>query len=255
MRLTAHLIEITEAMGFPPFSGDGRYLEVHDVDQMERLLGSREDDSLNAFTARMLLLLESKPVYGSERYDQILRRVVGFYYRDFEGHEHDFVPVFLTNDILRFWRTLTLNYEHDRYKISALEGEQREHAKAKSALKNYKLKCSRLLTCYSMVLHLASAPPPVTVDAVVGWCLQTPRERLASLARRSTDADRLLAEIADRYSLFLKNVQRPEDELLAEFGSADVRRERLTAAAELGQLIFDLLVALTDRDRLRHLVV
>ena len=67
IRLSACLIEATEAMDFPPFSGDGRYLDIHYLDHMEEVLGSPEDDSLNAFTARMLLLLESRPVYGDDR--------------------------------------------------------------------------------------------------------------------------------------------------------------------------------------------
>ena len=80
---------------------------------MEEVLGSPEDDGLNAFTARMLLLLESRPVYNAERYRRILKAVIGFYYRDFSDHSEHFRPTFLINDILRFWRTLTLNYEHE----------------------------------------------------------------------------------------------------------------------------------------------
>ncbi len=58
VRVAAHLIEATGDMGFPAFSGDGRYLELQYVAEMERVLGSPSDDSLNVFTARMLLLLE-----------------------------------------------------------------------------------------------------------------------------------------------------------------------------------------------------
>jgi hypothetical protein len=45
IRLSALLIESTEAMDFPPFSGDGRYLEVQYVGEMERVLGSPLLDS------------------------------------------------------------------------------------------------------------------------------------------------------------------------------------------------------------------
>ncbi len=62
IQLSACLIDATREMGFPPFSEDGRYLDVHYLDHMEEVLGSPDDDSLNAFTARMLLLLESRPV-------------------------------------------------------------------------------------------------------------------------------------------------------------------------------------------------
>src|SRR4051794_19762958 len=37
IRLSACLIEATEEMKFPPFSGDGRYLDVHYLDRMEEV--------------------------------------------------------------------------------------------------------------------------------------------------------------------------------------------------------------------------
>jgi len=80
VRLAAALVDATEQMGFPPFTGDGEYLEVHYVQRMEDVLGSREDDSINAFTARMLLLLEGRPILGPDIYERLLARVVGFYF-------------------------------------------------------------------------------------------------------------------------------------------------------------------------------
>jgi predicted nucleotidyltransferase len=253
VRVVASLIETTEDMGFPPFSGDGKYLDVHYLKRMERMLGSPEDDSLNAFTARMLLLLESRPVHDASAYAAFLETVVSFYFRDFEGNEDGFLPIFLTNDVLRFWRTLTLNYEHDRFRLRALSPDQQTSAKAKSALKNYKLKCSRLVTCLSMVLHLASEPAPVAPAAVLALCGLTPAERLAAL--RGRGADGLIDDIERRYEAFLESVQRDEDELLAEFGNAGWRRERLTEAADLGDRVFDLVMALVPHERLRHLVI
>ena len=46
VRLAASLIEKTANMGFPPFSGDGKYLEVQYVRRMEEVLGSPRDDCL-----------------------------------------------------------------------------------------------------------------------------------------------------------------------------------------------------------------
>ncbi|MET0600595.1 MAG: DUF294 nucleotidyltransferase-like domain-containing protein [Baekduia sp.] len=265
LRLAGRLVEVTERMGFPPFSGDGRFLETLDVVAMERQLGSPADDSTNTFTARMLLLLESQPVTDPERYAEFLRRVVGFYYRDYAGHEDDFVPTFLTNDILRFWRTLTLNYEHDRYQAGALaDASAREAAMVKSALKNYKLKVSRLSTCFSMIVHLACSQPPVTLDQVVGLCNLTPRERFAALVdHRPHDPDRgdeatveaLVGELEAVYEAFLERVQRPEEELLEAFAERGYRKDRLREAAAYGDRIFDLLDLLVPPHRLRHLVV
>lgn len=256
IRLSACLIDATEEMGFPSFSGDGRYLDVHYLDHMEEVLGSPEDDSLNAFTARMLLLLESRPVYGAERYRRILSAVVGFYYRDFEDHSDHFRPTFLINDILRFWRTLTLNYEHDRYEVLQLPEDEQAEAKAKSALKNYKLKVSRLATCFSMILHLASEKPPVPAERVLELCALTPRERFEALRGvGDAEADRCIETLLGTYETFLEHVQRPRPELLDDFRDEELRRAQLAEAGEFGERIFELLSILVPRERLRHLIV
>jgi predicted nucleotidyltransferase len=256
IRVSARLIEATEQMGFEPFDADGRYLDVHYLDLMEEVLGSPQDDSLNAFTARMLLLLESRPIFATERYRRFLEAVVGFYYRDFADHRDHFRPTFLINDILRFWRTLTLNYEHDRYEISRLETKLQARAKAKSALKNYKLKVSRLATCFSMILHLASEEPPVSAERVLELCELTPRDRFQALAGSETPksaecVERLLAT----YATFLDQVQLPPDQLLADFHDEAIRKQRLGEAGDFGEQIFEFLTLLVPRERLRHLII
>jgi Putative nucleotidyltransferase DUF294 len=185
VRLSAHLIEVTGEMGFPPFSGDGRYLEVQYVAEMEKVLGSPDDDSLNSFTARMLLLLESQPLYRHDVYNALLERIIGFYYRDYPDHKQSFLPTFLMNDILRYWRTLTLNYEHHRMRLltdTVSTAQELAAKKADSALKNYKLKVSRLATCFSMIANLGSATPPVTPESVLELCRMTPQVASAACA-------------------------------------------------------------------------
>jgi len=255
IRLSALLIESTETMDFPPFSGDGRYLEVQYVGEMERVLGSPSDDSLNAFTARMLLLLESQPVYDEVVYARLLERIVGFYYRDYGSHDKDFLPVFLVNDILRFWRTLTLNYEHHRLKLLPLTGEELERKKADSALKNYKLKVSRLATCFSMVANLSAEPVPVTVETVLELCRLTPSGRFDRLTGHSEAAEGVIAELKVIYDAFLQSVQRKERDLLADFSDSSYRDEALQNAARYGDLIYELLQQVTTPDRMRFLVI
>lgn len=255
VRLSAKLIEAIAEMGIPPFSSDGRYLEVLYVSEMERILGSPSDDSLNAFTARMLLLLESQPLRDPAVYERLLRRIVGFYYRDFPDHADSFVPIFLINDILRFWRTLTLNYEHHRLKVLGLAGEQRERKKADSVLKNYKLKVSRAATCFSMVANLSAAPAPVTLEAVLDLCGLTPAERFERLRDAGAKTSRLIDELTEVYEQFLHSVQRKGDELLLEFSNDQRRKEALGEAARYGDLIYEVLVEVTAPSRMRYLLI
>lgn len=255
LRMAARLIDVTEQMEFPPFSGDGRYLEVLYVDEMERVLGSPRDDSLNAFTARMLLLLESQPLYDDPLYESLLRRIIGFYYRDFDDHADAFLPVFLINDILRFWRTLTLNYEHHRLKLLEVVGEELERQKAASALKNYKLKVSRAATCFSMIANLSIEDPPVDRDAVFTLCRMTPAERFERLRGDNPDTGRIIDELDNVYGAFLESVQRDEKALLEEFADHDFRTAALGRAARYGDLIFELLRAVVSEDRMRYLII
>ena len=147
IRIKADLIEVTQELKIPEFSGDGKYLVHYSVQQLTETLGKPEDDALNTFTARLLLLLESHPLLEASVYKDVIEEVVAPYWKDFADHKGDFVPAFLTNDILRLWRTFCVNYE-----ANTSSEPTEENAKRKS--KNYKLKHSRLLTCYSALLYL-----------------------------------------------------------------------------------------------------
>lgn len=255
VRLSARLIDTAKEMDFPPFDQDGRYLEIQYVDEMERVLGSPNDDSLNAFTARMLLLLESQPLHDELLYTKLLERIIGFYYRDFDDHADSFLPVFLINDILRFWRTLTLNYEHHRLKLLPLTDEELRRKKAESALKNYKLKVSRLATCFSMVANLSSMPAPVTAEQVFSLCRITPAERFGRLRDLGPGAAALVDRLAAVYGAFLEDVQREEGILLSHFAEPDNRRAALDRGSEYGDLIFELLEEIVPKPRMRFLVL
>lgn len=58
----ADLIKVTCKLKLPPFSGDGAYLAHYTIDDLVKTLGKREDDVTNTFTARLLLILESRPL-------------------------------------------------------------------------------------------------------------------------------------------------------------------------------------------------
>jgi predicted nucleotidyltransferase len=114
MRLFGKVIEIVDTMGFPKFSNDCEYLVVLYTDDILSNLGSRTDDHENYFTARMLLLLESHCLYGDDTFEAITKEIVKSYFKDYPDHRETFLPMFLLNDICRFWKTLLLNYENKR---------------------------------------------------------------------------------------------------------------------------------------------
>lgn len=107
------VIRLNEKLAYPEFSNDGRFLKIQSKKELIDRTGTPIDDSENLFTTRMLLLLESKWILGDEKYHEILKAVVSHYYRDSRG-KNDFKPLFIINDLLRYWRTLCLNYEQRR---------------------------------------------------------------------------------------------------------------------------------------------
>jgi predicted nucleotidyltransferase len=86
MRAFARVIEIADGLHFQAFSNDGEFLRILEAPEIKRELGGRNDDHLNYFTARMLMLLESVPVFNSNTYDHILRDIVESYFRDYLHH-------------------------------------------------------------------------------------------------------------------------------------------------------------------------
>jgi hypothetical protein len=88
---------VSDAVGFPPFSADGRYLQKYTTQDLIGTLGKPEDDYTNTFTARLLLLLESKPLLGAEVHTEIAEEIIEKYWVDYPDHSSDFRPAFLTN--------------------------------------------------------------------------------------------------------------------------------------------------------------
>jgi hypothetical protein len=254
IKVKSRLIEATEELKFPPFSGDGEYLEVHVLSDLVDRLGSRQDDATNSFTARMLLLTESRPILGDSFYKQSIRAVVNAYWRDFGDHDTDFRPVFLINDILRYWKLLCLSYESH----GAPQGNVEI---AKRRLRNYKLKYSRLLICYSAIVYLcwlSRVRQSVTPADAMRMIALRPLERLENVRAksRSADASDSVTRILELYSTFLDHTDAEKDVLIKRFGRQTYHEQRRNEAREFGDEIFRLLNAVAlDLPIYRYLVV
>ncbi len=166
IEIYATLIEINHQLKFPDFSNDGEFLKIYSLNEMMTFTGSPRDDHENFFTARMLYLLESKALSNTAAYDWFLKDIIRHYFRDATDHE-EFLPVFLVNDILRYWRTLCLNYEVIRNDV------ERPWRK-----KNVNLKFSRMLTVFGTIVPVV-AKPITDSDSLFELCQLTPMQRLA----------------------------------------------------------------------------
>lgn len=159
-------IRINRELDYKEFSNDGQFLKVYYKHALLDAVGDPKDDSQNSFTARMLMLLESTPVCNRLIYEEYLDTFIEHYFRDSRG-KRSFRPLFLINDILRYWRTLCLNYELIR--------DDRTKPWRK---KNINLKFSRMLTVFGTILPIV-AKPVSTAECVKELSGMSPHQRLA----------------------------------------------------------------------------
>lgn len=249
--LKAEIIAAARELKFPEVSGDGAWLTHQTADDLIRRLGTPEDDSTNAFTARLLLLLESKPLLGDKIYLETIDSVIARYWDEFKNHQKDFAPAFLANDILRLWRTFCVNYE-------SRTRTQPEAEKAKRRLKNFKLKHSRLLTCYSGLLYLLGAfqdTGTVTPDDARGMARQTPVERIECLAKAQGGVT-ALRDILRQYDSFLEQTDAREQDLIARFLDPKKRAKYNASAERLADAVWRAMRGIGGSSRFfRQLVV
>lgn len=248
--LDASVIKASRELEFPEFTKGGIYLSIHFLEDMLETLGSPDDDYTNSFTARLLLLLESRPFFGKQIFDKIVYNIIERYFRDYHDHERDFYPVFLVNDITRYWKTMCLNYEHGRNRRTENETE-----KNRIHLKNLKLKYSRLMTCFSMVAALLEKRPidPKDIKDLVHL---TPVERLNDLALKSKEMRESVENVLQCYADFLEDTGKSEDEVLSWIGDNDNRNLAFNRARQYGSEFYKVVVSAAENAQLlRYLVI
>jgi Putative nucleotidyltransferase DUF294 len=100
------------------------------LDDLRGKIGREEDTNTN-LTRRMLFLLESVPLRGEEVYARARRALIAGY---LDANVKDYRPPrFLLNDMIRYWRTIAVDFES---KMRARKGEG-------WGLRNAKLRLSR----------------------------------------------------------------------------------------------------------------
>lgn len=215
--MVAELMHVNEAEGFPPFSNDGQYLRTYLLSDLEQQTGSAEDDEGNYFTVRMLMLLEAQPLLAADGFRRQQEHLVQHYFRDGKGKK-DFKPLFLLNDVLRYWRTLCLNYEQTRH-----------DATRRWRKKNVNLKFSRMVTVFSTVLPLICMDAEDVAPGATFWS-QSPLSRLAVALDRLGDVDMVerFGEFLDAYEEFL--TWKEADDIESRLGSL---RSRIDDQAEV----------------------
>lgn len=247
IKLLSQLMDVSEAAGFPQFSGDGKFLAVHALGDLRDLLGTRDDDARNVFTARMLLLLESVPLVGKPAYDAVVDGVLDEYWRDRRSPD-GFVPFFLINDLVRYWKTLCLNYE-------AYRPEDRQERR----IPLVKLRFNRLWTCFAGLAHLVAGYEQSRADRgfiarehATEMVALTPLESVLRTVERHPDVEPFAAQALAEMGWWLEHSDVPKAELRARFADDDFYYEARRRGDVFGDAMGDMLDAVVHGTPLRR---
>jgi predicted nucleotidyltransferase len=201
-------------------------------------IGGQEDTN-KLTTQRILLLLEAAAVCRGEALERVIRLVLTRYVEDdrglLYGSKGEVVPRFLLNDIVRYWRTVTVDFV---YKQRDREGGW--------ALRNTKLKMSRklifvsgLLTCFGFELFPGAEPwrdagGRLDVERLVTFLCERvrvpPLEHLAQAALRPGVEPATARALFEEYDAFLG--------VLADQEKRDHLKELTFADLDRGDALF-----------------
>jgi hypothetical protein len=198
-----------------------------------------EDDTNSNMTQRILLLLESVAIGGKaqEAYERVLKGIISRYLEEdsrlltHDGSKYK-VPRFLLNDIVRFWRTMAVDFA----------SKQRVRMGKGWGLRNLKLRMSRkllfasgLLICFGC--HLDVSPTidgPQNSDELKAYLIEylrekfgmSPLESLAYFMQRWGVSRGVGIQLFEAYDRFLAVLNDPDarkhlDDLRAEDSATD----------------------------------
>jgi predicted nucleotidyltransferase len=152
LELAQKVAQRLETEGFVPPGSSGIFGSLTFSHDLVQKIGGREDTNENT-TRRVLLIQESKAFGKADAHTRTLKHIFSRYLKDDRGLRFGSlpfkVPRVLLNDIVRYWRTVTVDFVD----------KQRGQAGHGWALRNAKLRMSRklifatgMLSCFSCEL-------------------------------------------------------------------------------------------------------
>ena len=194
-------------------------------------IGGQQDSNRNT-TQRVLLLLEAIPIRAADAqdelgaYERVVREILYRYLHDdtnFFANDvrESRIPRFLLNDIVRYWRTMCVDFAYKEW----------EQAGIKWAIRNIKLRMSRkmlfvsaLLTVFSCYRNLSLSPQAVGRGAYVSELQQhlmrfvkTPSLGIVVWSMRQLGLSAECGGLLDNYEEFVRSLN--DEELRTHLGA------------------------------------
>ncbi|MGQ0594750.1 MAG: nucleotidyltransferase domain-containing protein [Gammaproteobacteria bacterium] len=186
-------------LSIPPPNARGVFSGgAYDASSLGNEIGGVKDD-YNSMSRRLLLLLESRPIFGPAVHGDVVERLVRLYGGDVEEDPRKNY-VFLLNDVIRYFRTICVNYQHT--KLTEVE---------KWPIRNIKLRHSRLVMYASLVAMLGVLSTYREKDKNERLCefiRLTPLQRLHRAYLEVGDTG--FYKVAGSYDVFLGFMNDPE---------------------------------------------
>lgn len=163
------------------------------LENMLKNIGGSEDTNIK-ITRRMLFLLESKALYNDDFYDEVMDKLINIYVKNIKTEQ---IARFLLNDIIRYYRTITVDFEFKTNEASKNWG-----------LRNIKLTFSRKLIYFAGLLCVAKTmdlEKPAKITLLKKLFNQAPLERIEDIV--SADLKKSIFKL---YNNFLEEVSKPD---------------------------------------------
>ena len=171
----------------------GPFTAVERLSDMVRNMGGQEDTN-QRLTRRMLFLLEGEPLSDAAGFRFARRALLDRYIASRVGD--GMLPLFLLNDLIRYYRTIAVDYEYKTGEADKPWG-----------LRNLKLVFSRKLLYASGLFALGAArggDAATKVDRLEALLGLTPLDRMAEICGSGA-----VGPIMDGYDHFLDRLARP----------------------------------------------